>query len=84
MHIVYSCLYSIYINFCYKNNSLYFSYETAYTFFQESLKRIQTSDQTVLPVKWEGLLNNLGHACRKLKLVIIYLFGLYFLNIYIL
>lgn len=46
---------------------LYSSYETAYHYFQESLKRIQSSDQTVLPVKWEGLLNNLGHTCRKLK-----------------
>ncbi|CAL1269455.1 unnamed protein product [Larinioides sclopetarius] len=43
-------------------------YTNALNYFQESLKRIQTSEQTVLPEKWEGLLNNLGHTCRKLKL----------------
>lgn len=64
------CLFTAFLNIFNKNNIFFYSsYETAYTFFQESLKRIQTSDQTVLPVKWEGLLNNLGHACRKLKLV---------------
>ncbi|GFW36350.1 cell division cycle protein 16 homolog [Trichonephila clavipes] len=42
-------------------------YATALKYFQDSLKRIQTSEQSVLPEKWEGLLNNLGHTCRKLR-----------------
>ncbi|KFM68530.1 Cell division cycle protein 16-like protein, partial [Stegodyphus mimosarum] len=42
-------------------------YEAALNYFQDSLGRIQTSKQTVLPEKWEGLLNNLGHVCRKLR-----------------
>ncbi|GIY75333.1 cell division cycle protein 16 homolog [Caerostris extrusa] len=42
-------------------------YAAAFTYFTESLTKIQSIDQTVLPEKWEGLLNNLGHTCRKLK-----------------
>ncbi|KAG8201646.1 hypothetical protein JTE90_012713 [Oedothorax gibbosus] len=42
-------------------------YKTALHYFSEALLKIQTSEQSVLPEKWEPLLNNLGHTCRKLR-----------------
>lgn len=43
-------------------------YKNAEKQFKEALKKIQnTSKNIVLPSKWESLLNNLGHTCRKLK-----------------
>lgn len=42
-------------------------YLTAWKYFLEALTKVRTSEQTVLPEKWEPLLNNLGHTCRKLK-----------------
>lgn len=42
-------------------------YVSAEKYFREALEKVQTSGQTVLPEKWEPLLNNLGHTCRKIK-----------------
>lgn len=43
-------------------------YKTAEKQFKEAMKIIQNSSRdVVLPSKWESLLNNLGHTCRKLK-----------------
>ncbi|XP_034935947.1 cell division cycle protein 16 homolog [Chelonus insularis] len=45
-----------------------FDYKTAERQFKEALNRIQNGlKNVVLPSKWEALLNNLGHTCRKLK-----------------
>ncbi|KAG8037704.1 hypothetical protein G9C98_005915 [Cotesia typhae] len=43
-------------------------YKTAERQFKEALSKIQIGGKNiVLPSKWEPLLNNLGHTCRKLK-----------------
>ncbi|XP_015514715.2 cell division cycle protein 16 homolog [Neodiprion lecontei] len=43
-------------------------YKAAEQQFQEAMKKIQGDLQAViLPSKWEALLNNLGHTCRKMK-----------------
>ncbi|XP_063995452.1 cell division cycle protein 16 homolog [Diachasmimorpha longicaudata] len=43
-------------------------YKTAEKQFKEAMKRIQNGlKDVILPSKWEALLNNLGHTCRKLK-----------------
>ncbi|KAJ8669052.1 hypothetical protein QAD02_000311 [Eretmocerus hayati] len=43
-------------------------YKTAEKNFKEALKKLQSSlRDTILPSKWEALLNNLGHTCRKMK-----------------
>ncbi|XP_054717848.1 cell division cycle protein 16 homolog [Uloborus diversus] len=42
-------------------------YDTALSYFNDSLRKINCAEQTVMPEKWERLLNNLGHVCRKLK-----------------
>ncbi|XP_043270067.1 cell division cycle protein 16 homolog isoform X2 [Venturia canescens] len=43
-------------------------YKSAERQFKEAMKRIQGSVKNViLPSKWEALLNNLGHTCRKMK-----------------
>ncbi|XP_060577808.1 cell division cycle protein 16 homolog, partial [Ruditapes philippinarum] len=40
----------------------------AETYFKDALRRIQVCEkQTSVPEKWEPLLNNLGHTCRKLR-----------------
>jgi len=39
-------------------------------YFKDALCKIQSSDeQSDITEKWEPLLNNLGHTCRKLKYV---------------
>ncbi|XP_015597960.1 cell division cycle protein 16 homolog isoform X2 [Cephus cinctus] len=43
-------------------------YKTAEKQFKEAMKRVQGDPKdVVLPSKWEALLNNLGHTCRKMK-----------------
>lgn len=43
-------------------------YETAYKHFLLALDLVKSKrDTSCLPEKWESLLNNLGHVCRKLK-----------------
>ncbi|XP_032686384.1 cell division cycle protein 16 homolog [Odontomachus brunneus] len=43
-------------------------YKNAERLFKEAMKRIQGDPKDVLlPSKWEALLNNLGHTCRKMK-----------------
>ncbi|XP_054003924.1 cell division cycle protein 16 homolog isoform X4 [Hylaeus anthracinus] len=43
-------------------------YKTAEQQFKEAMKRIQGGlKDVILPSKWEALLNNLGHTCRKMK-----------------
>ncbi|XP_078037799.1 cell division cycle protein 16 isoform X1 [Augochlora pura] len=43
-------------------------YKTAERQFKEAIKRIQGGlKDVILPSKWEALLNNLGHTCRKMK-----------------
>lgn len=42
-------------------------YATAEKYFRDALEKVHTNGQRVLPEKWEPLLNNLGHTCRKLK-----------------
>lgn len=43
-------------------------YKTAERQFKEAMKRIQGGlKDVVLPSKWEALLNNLGHTCRKMR-----------------
>ncbi|XP_076655085.1 cell division cycle protein 16 isoform X2 [Halictus rubicundus] len=43
-------------------------YKTAERQFKEAMKRIQRGlKDVILPSKWEALLNNLGHTCRKMK-----------------
>ena len=43
-------------------------YKTAERQFKEAMKRIQGGlKDIILPNKWEALLNNLGHTCRKMK-----------------
>ncbi|KAG7213440.1 hypothetical protein KM043_002718 [Ampulex compressa] len=43
-------------------------YKTAERQFKEAMKRIQSGlKDVILPSKWEALLNNLGHTCRKMK-----------------
>nr|XP_042909728.1 cell division cycle protein 16 homolog isoform X3 [Parasteatoda tepidariorum] len=44
------------------------NYSNSLHYFQNSLLRLEKSGQSILPEKWEGLLNNLGHVCRKLKM----------------
>lgn len=45
-----------------------FSYKNAERLFKEAMERIQGDPKDVLlPSKWEALLNNLGHTCRKMK-----------------
>nr|CAD7454447.1 unnamed protein product [Timema tahoe] len=41
-------------------------YEEAERHFEDALKKVQTINEPVLAEKWEALLNNLGHTCRKL------------------
>lgn len=41
-------------------------FETAERHFTNALNRIRTIDNNVVAEKWEPLLNNLGHVCRKL------------------
>ncbi|KAJ9575800.1 hypothetical protein L9F63_007341, partial [Diploptera punctata] len=42
-------------------------FEAAERHFREALSRLQAIKEPVLPDKWEPLLNNLGHTCRKLR-----------------
>lgn len=43
-------------------------YKNAERLFKEAMKSIQGDIRNViLPSKWEALLNNLGHTCRKMK-----------------
>lgn len=45
-----------------------YSYKNAERLFKEAMKSIQGDLRNViLPSKWEALLNNLGHTCRKMK-----------------
>lgn len=44
------------------------SYKNAERLFKEAMKSIQGDlKNMILPSKWESLLNNLGHTCRKMK-----------------
>lgn len=42
-------------------------YSSAKRHFENALNLLQASDHNELPEKWEPLLNNLGHTCRKLR-----------------
>ncbi|XP_077483717.1 cell division cycle protein 16 [Amblyomma americanum] len=42
-------------------------YANAKRHFEHALSLLQSSGNAVLPEKWEPLLNNLGHTCRKLR-----------------
>uniref|UniRef100_T1JHN4 peptidylprolyl isomerase n=1 Tax=Strigamia maritima TaxID=126957 RepID=T1JHN4_STRMM len=42
-------------------------WSTAEGYFKSALAKVQSENHTVLSDKWEPLLNNLGHVCRKLK-----------------
>ncbi|XP_052104974.1 cell division cycle protein 16 homolog [Mytilus californianus] len=42
-------------------------YLAAERYFKEALQKVQCVGEQVLVEKWEPLLNNLGHTCRKLK-----------------
>ncbi|XP_033226801.1 cell division cycle protein 16 homolog isoform X2 [Belonocnema kinseyi] len=43
-------------------------FKTAERQFKEAMKKIQSGlKDVILPNKWEALLNNLGHVCRKMK-----------------
>lgn len=42
------------------------SFTAAEQLFEESLKRVHSIKDSILPYKWEPLLNNIGHNCRKL------------------
>ncbi|KOX67609.1 Cell division cycle protein 16 like protein [Melipona quadrifasciata] len=45
-----------------------YSYKNAERQFKEAMRRIQGGlKDVILPSKWEALLNNLGHTCRKMK-----------------
>lgn len=41
-------------------------YERAEEHFRRALAQLRRVKGSVLPAKWEPLLNNLGHTCRKL------------------
>ncbi|XP_066268069.1 cell division cycle protein 16 homolog [Branchiostoma lanceolatum] len=40
--------------------------DTAEKFFMDALEKVQAIEKEMLTEKWEPLLNNLGHVCRKL------------------
>ncbi|KAH6931688.1 hypothetical protein HPB50_027234 [Hyalomma asiaticum] len=42
-------------------------YQNAKRHFEMALCLLEANDHGVLPEKWEPLLNNLGHTCRKLR-----------------
>ncbi|KAF5295106.1 hypothetical protein FQA39_LY13257 [Lamprigera yunnana] len=42
-------------------------YKGAEKHFQDALARIKPTKDAVIPERWEPLLNNLGHTCRKLE-----------------
>ena len=42
-------------------------YNEAYTLLMEAKKIFPYGDNTTIAPKWEALLCNLGHTCRKLK-----------------
>ncbi|XP_066994017.2 cell division cycle protein 16 homolog isoform X2 [Anabrus simplex] len=42
-------------------------YHAAERHFQEALTRVRSINELALAEKWEALLNNLGHTCRKLR-----------------
>ena len=48
-------------------SKFYCSYHAAEKYFKEALEKVQCVGEQVLVEKWEPLLNNLGHTCRKLK-----------------
>ena len=43
------------------------SYLQAEHYFKSALEKIKKINEDILADKWEPLLNNLGHVCRKLK-----------------
>jgi anaphase-promoting complex subunit 6 len=49
-------------------NYLNREYHHALLFFQRALIKVEAIDQVDLLPYWEPLFNNMGHACRKLKL----------------
>ncbi len=51
----------------------HFSYQQSEKYLKTALEKIQDVSHEVVAEKWEPLLNNLGHACRKLKQVVILL-----------
>ncbi|GLG97739.1 Cell division cycle protein 16, partial [Gryllus bimaculatus] len=42
-------------------------YTGAERHFQEALSRVRSINESMIAEKWEPLLNNLGHTCRKLQ-----------------
>lgn len=42
-------------------------YKAAEKHFQDALARVKPIKDSIVPERWEPLLNNLGHTCRKLK-----------------
>lgn len=45
----------------------YCSYKAAEKHFTEALCRVRPQKTSMVPERWEPLLNNMGHCCRKLK-----------------
>lgn len=45
----------------------FFSWHGAEKYFLDALEKIQAVSSEVIAEKWEPLLNNMGHTCRKLK-----------------
>ena len=52
-----------------KQNVLFIRFIHAEQLFLTALKKVQAIKHQAVAVKWEPLLNNLGHVCRKLKQV---------------
>ncbi|GAB6028590.1 anaphase promoting complex subunit cdc16 [Chamberlinius hualienensis] len=42
-------------------------YQSAEKYFRDALDKVESGEQVMLAEKWEPLLNNMGHVCRKLK-----------------
>lgn len=51
----------------YARNDFIFSYKPAEKYFRAALEQVKKIKSASLPKRWEPLLNNLGHTCRKLK-----------------
>lgn len=45
----------------------FFSFKQAEKHFKDALTRVKKIKSDIIPKQWQGLLNNLGHTCRKLK-----------------
>lgn len=50
-----------------KSANVIFSYKPAEKYFRSALEQLRKIKDSSVPKRWEPLLNNLGHTCRKLK-----------------